>query len=312
MLPNLVIAGAPKCGTSSLHRWLDDHPAACGSRPKELFYLMDEGHPLRQGPHEHSRERVERYEQFFTHCSAAAQVRFEATTHYVYQRTAREVLADLPTEPLVLFMLRKPAERVRSSFRFTKNNLANISREMSFARYVEAVLNGNFDENVKQHFYDPASAHVLKRDVQYSRYVEPLAQWRKHLGEARMLIMLFEDMKKCPRSLMKQVAARVGIAPGFYDDYDFGAQNKSYRVRNKWVHRWARYLNDYFGNGWLKEAAKRSYLAVQQKKQERGGEEDERAFRKLERYFAPYNRQLADEFDLSLAAWSTSGKRAES
>jgi hypothetical protein len=47
-LPNLVIAGAPKCGTSSLFYWLADHPQACGSTVKETFYLMDEEHPLRR------------------------------------------------------------------------------------------------------------------------------------------------------------------------------------------------------------------------------------------------------------------------
>ena len=46
MLPNLVIAGAPKCGTTSIHRWLSAHPQSFGARQKELRYFVDEGYPL--------------------------------------------------------------------------------------------------------------------------------------------------------------------------------------------------------------------------------------------------------------------------
>src|SRR5689334_10681741 len=83
-LPNLVIAGAPKCGTSSLYRWLADHPQAFGSAPKETFYLMDEGHPLlRKGSNFHTRG-LAGYAEFFDGRNEEARVIFEATTHYLY------------------------------------------------------------------------------------------------------------------------------------------------------------------------------------------------------------------------------------
>ncbi|MCW2699729.1 MAG: hypothetical protein JWQ45_1264 [Blastococcus sp.] len=39
-LPNLVIIGAMKCGTTSLHHYLDLHPAIAMSRPKELNFFF--------------------------------------------------------------------------------------------------------------------------------------------------------------------------------------------------------------------------------------------------------------------------------
>jgi hypothetical protein len=39
-LPNLVIIGAMKCGTTSLHHYLDLHPAITMSRPKELNFFI--------------------------------------------------------------------------------------------------------------------------------------------------------------------------------------------------------------------------------------------------------------------------------
>jgi len=41
IFPNLVIAGAPKSGTSSLFFWLAAHPEVCGSQKKETYFLAD-------------------------------------------------------------------------------------------------------------------------------------------------------------------------------------------------------------------------------------------------------------------------------
>src|SRR5205085_10129086 len=218
-LPNLVIAGAPKCGTSSLYRWLADHPEACGSRVKETFYLMDEGHPLlRRGSNFHT-AGLEGYADFFGGCNGAGRVVFEATTHYIYQRTAFEVLSKLPARPRVVFLLRKPSERVYSSFRFSQNNLANVRPDLTFARFVEL---SKADAGVADwEEAAGASAFVLRNDIRYSRYVEYIAPWVERFGRGRVHVLLFEELKSNPRAFMKQFAARVGVDPAFYDAYDF-------------------------------------------------------------------------------------------
>jgi hypothetical protein len=38
-LPNLIVIGAQKCGTSSLHYYLDLHPEIEMSSPKELNFF---------------------------------------------------------------------------------------------------------------------------------------------------------------------------------------------------------------------------------------------------------------------------------
>src|SRR3954453_13232385 len=41
-LPNLVVVGAQKCGTSGLHYYLGLHPEISMSRPKELNFFIEE------------------------------------------------------------------------------------------------------------------------------------------------------------------------------------------------------------------------------------------------------------------------------
>lgn len=303
-LPNLVIAGAPKCGTSSLYRWLADHPQACGSTPKETFYLMDEGHPLAR-PGSNFRERgLEGYAEFFGGCGGGARVRFEATTHYIYQRTAPEVLSGLPARPRVVFLLRKPSERVYSSFRYSQNNLANVRRDLTFARFVElSKPDGGGDDAVWDELAG-ASAYVLRNDIRYSRYVEYVSAWVERFGRGRVDVLLFEDMKANPRAFMKSFAARVGVDASFYDSYDFPLKNETFGVRYPSLHRGVRRLNELVPAAGLKGALKRVYVKAQSGGASAGRTpEDARALEELEREFRPFNRRLADELGLNLSAW---------
>jgi hypothetical protein len=299
-LPNLVVAGAPKCGTSSLFRWLADHPEACGSTPKETFYLMDEGHPLlRRGSNFHTRG-LEGYEEFFGGCERRARVVFEATTHYIYQRTALEALSKLKTEPQIVFLLRKPSERVYSSFRYSQNNLANVRRDLTFARFVELSKRGGGELEEAA----GASAFVLRNDIAFSRYVEYLTPWVERFGRERIHVLLFEDLKSNPRAFMKEFAARVRVDASFYDSYDFAVKNETFGVRYPSLHRGVRRLNELVPAAGLKGALKRVYVKAQSGGAENGkSPEDARALEELEREFRPLNRRLADELGLNLSAW---------
>jgi hypothetical protein len=67
--PNLVVIGGLKCGTTSLHHYLNLHPEIQMSRPKELnFFVAELNWPL----------GVEWYE---SHFRAGAAVRGESSPH---------------------------------------------------------------------------------------------------------------------------------------------------------------------------------------------------------------------------------------
>lgn len=110
-LPNLIVAGAPKCGTSSLFSWLAAHPEVCGSYPKEPYYFMDVATPLFHPEANYDYHGLNRYASFFRHCSPQAKVLLEATPHYMYQ-DALNFFASLNPQPQIIFVLRKPSRQI--------------------------------------------------------------------------------------------------------------------------------------------------------------------------------------------------------
>ena len=96
--PNLVVAGAPKCGTSSLFFWLAAHPEAASSREKETFFWAPEVNRFNAkcNVQEHGSQA---YSRLFAH-TEGCKLRFEATAPYLYYREAWEGLAALHPKPV--------------------------------------------------------------------------------------------------------------------------------------------------------------------------------------------------------------------
>lgn len=300
-LPALVVAGAPKCGTSSFFTWLADHPQVCGSTVKEPFYLMDEDHPLARPEANYHRQGLDGYRAFFAPCGEPGVRAAEGTTHYYYQETARRVLADLSPQPHVVFLLRSPAERIYSSFQYTRNNLSLIRAGTSFAEFLAIGSPGG--DRVLADPHARPSLRLWSREVELSRYVEHLRPWTELFPREKLHVYLFEDLQRDPRALMRRAAADVGLDPAFYEAYAFPRRNESYAVRSQALQRFARRFARVLPGKGLRTALRGRYLRAMTRPQPPRTDEDRRLLAELADEFAPWNEQLAREFSVDLSAW---------
>lgn len=301
--PNLVIGGAPKCGTSSVFRWVADHPDTLPSSPKETFFLLDEEHPLLNTKCNVHSDGLESYGSFFEGDDSSATCVFEATTHYLYSDTAREVLSELNPIPKIVFILRNPADRIYSSFRYTKNNLARIEDDISFRQYIE-ILEGDVDREIEEIVHSQASAYVAKRELQYSRYVDYLTGWLDTFGSENVELFLFENMVEDHKHFMTQLASVIGIDPSFYRDYGYERQNATVEIRHKPLHQVARRVGYALPDGRMKHGLKQLYLTIQRGRTETQEREEHQAtlLRLDDRFEAP-NRRLGKLTGLDLSGW---------
>ena len=121
-LPDFLIIGAPKAGTTALHAALARHQALFMSPVKEpKFFLIDGPPPTRGGGpgdiptyREHIWRRAD-YEALFAGAPAGA-FRGESTPFYLYDRQAQRRIRDLIPDVKMIAMLRDPVERAHSNW----------------------------------------------------------------------------------------------------------------------------------------------------------------------------------------------------
>lgn len=298
--PNLIILGAPKCGTSSLFNWLDAHPDIAGSRRKETFILMDRDNPLLGQPNIHD-QGEEAFAGDYGEDADRAAFRLEATTHTLFQETALKAVADWQDLKVVV-VLREPAARVFSSFAYTQNNLGRIGADTTFADYLTRVDQGLplYPEVVR----DPASAFVLERDPDYSRYARWLSPWVEMLGRDRVCVVLFEEMSKEPEATVQRIFAWLGLSP-LELPQDMGARNRTETVRSPRIQRFARRLNAAvtLPDG-LKDRLKSAYMLLQKKPPSDRSEADAAALAKLRGTYVDDNAELARMTGLDFDVWT--------
>ncbi|MCW2932627.1 MAG: putative deacetylase sulfotransferase [Actinomycetia bacterium] len=120
-LPDFLVAGVPKAGTTALHAALSRHPGLHLSEIKEpKFFLTDGPPPTRGGPgdaityREHVWQR-DKYEALFEPAPPGT-LRGEATPLYLYDRDAIRRIRDLIPGAKLIVVIRDPVERAHSNW----------------------------------------------------------------------------------------------------------------------------------------------------------------------------------------------------
>jgi hypothetical protein len=106
-LPNLLIIGAAKCGTTSLHNYLNAHPEIAMSEIKELDFFVTDG-TWSNG--------ITWYEGNFDPTST---IRGESSTSYTRGQNAEGVaerINGMLSEVKLIYMVRDPIDRIRSDY----------------------------------------------------------------------------------------------------------------------------------------------------------------------------------------------------
>lgn len=296
----LFIGGAPKCGTSSLYSYLSLHPEIITSKPKETFYFMDEDHPLLNRSNNYYINGIDGFEEYFLTTERRGKVRLEATTHYLFQKSIAEKIDRLKVETKLIFVLREPATRVYSSFKYTQNNLANLSKKIPFSKYVDDQIATSSD--VPDYLVNE-KLFVLKNDIEYSKYCKHLDYWYEHFEESNIKLLLFEDLKENPEMALDLILDFIGVESFQFDRSRMGPKNVTVRIKNQKLHGLAIAFNKYLGSATPK-AIKSVYQRLQSAPKEKISKDDRDAIKKLRTYYKPYNEELQERFNLDVRKWS--------
>ena len=182
-LPNLIIIGGLKCGTTSLHHYLNLHPEVAMSRPKELnFFVTELNWPLGR-------------DWYAGHFDPSAPVRGESSPHYTNRPAFAGVsqrMRDLLGESTrLIYVVRDPIDRMLS-------------------HYMHNVGGGYDDRPIEEALADPQSSYVTR-----SRYFFQLEPYLDAFGSGSIQIVSREELKNARPETMRRAFEFCGVDPNF-------------------------------------------------------------------------------------------------
>jgi hypothetical protein len=180
-LPDFLIIGAMKSGTTSLFRDLDRHPAVFVPHQKEPSNLVHDDVCTVRGRRAYAR--------FFARAQPD-QICGEGSTNYTklpdfpgVARRARDVIGRALK---VIYLVREPVSRIESQHHHELN---------------QGRIRCGIDEAVREQ----------PRYVNYSRYAMQVTPWLEALGPEQVLILRFEKYIENRRDAVAQVCRFLGI-----------------------------------------------------------------------------------------------------
>jgi hypothetical protein len=240
LLPDFIIIGAQKCGTTSLYNYLIEHPWVAPSAVKEVHFF---DLAFARGVTWYRRQ----FPSLLKKCYARTVLRQdlvtgEASPYYIFHPHApRRIRMTLPNVKLIV-LLRNPVDRAFSHY---QHSVRSGNEPLSFEEALEKEcerLDGELEKMLANEHYRsmPHQAYsYLLRGI----YVDQLKTWLGIFPAAQMLILSSEDFYASPAATYRQTLEFLGL-PTYelreYRKYDHGG----YRAKMDSATR--RWLVEYF------------------------------------------------------------------
>ena len=224
-LPNFLIVGMAKCGTSSLSKYLQQHPEVFISRQKEPRFITSQfmDFPL-NGPKDDQVEawyvkNYEQYAQLFKDATQKAIGEASADTLYFHQGSI-PVIKQYFGDPKIIIILRNPVNRAFSAYQhLVRDQREPLSFEEALAREPERIKN-----NWELIYHYQAVSH----------YTEPVRAFKENFSQVKVIFN--EDLQRTPNAVLQEVLQFLGVDDSFNFD-DSLRHNVSGKPRNQLLHQ---------------------------------------------------------------------------
>jgi hypothetical protein len=181
-MPNLIIIGGLKCGTTSIHHYLGLHPEIQMSKPKELNFFVEELN-WDLGLDWYASRFDDRFK-----------VRGESSPHYTnlprYDGVAERIKQHCPDARLI-YMVRDPIKRILS-------------------HWMHATGAGYETRDMVEVLSDPNTQYVNR-----SRYWTQLQPYLEHFDHSQIEVITQEELQRDRDGTMRKAFAYAGVDENF-------------------------------------------------------------------------------------------------
>jgi hypothetical protein len=226
-LPNLIVIGAQKCGTSGLHYYLSLHPEVSMSNPKELnFFIAERNYP--RGLEWYSR-----------HFDPEARCRGEASPNYTaypqHLGVPERMAAAVPDAKLV-YIVRDPIDRIAAHW------VHNYAKRREKGSMRDTLLH-------------PNTSYVSR-----SRYFMQLQRFLEHYPDEQILVLDQQDLRDQRMPTLRRLFEFAGVDPGF--EHPKFEQVRHSTSRKKRATRLGMRVQKASRSRWGRRVPRRAWLAM--------------------------------------------------
>lgn len=292
-LPNFIIIGAGKSGTTSVYNYMKQHPEIfmCPIKEPRFFAYTGKINNDLQVPHKNSYFPTKTFEEYTSLFKQATNepIIGEASPIYLTSTVAAERIRKLLPEVKLLAILRNPVDR-------------------AFSHYTMLVRGGIESWEAETGF----KKDTFKKDsliVRGGLYYENLMRYFALFSEKQIKICIFEDLKRNTLSVIQDIYAYLGVDPSFKPDvserYNVGGFPKNQRlgiillwINKLWNNRSIIYMRDFVPKRFI-----RMYWALYNKNLDKRIEYPQDLRRLLLEFYREDILKLQDLIRRDLTSW---------
>jgi len=213
-MPNFIVIGGAKSGTTALHRYLAQHPDIYVTPTKEPQFFALEGREIDfQGPSMSTLDpsfkhtmvtTLEEYRALFDGVSGEKAIGDVSTWYLYFQQSAERIRHYVPDAKLIA-ILRDPAERAFSGYLHAVQ--ARLETINDFAKALEAE-----GERIRENWWP--FFHYRSRGYYYPQ----LKRYYDLFPREQVLVYLYRDYIKEPAHFLQTMFRNLGVDDSFAPD----------------------------------------------------------------------------------------------
>jgi hypothetical protein len=205
-MPNFLIIGTAKSGTTSLDRYLNQHPEIYMSSQQEPRFFIYDGEELDPQHPVHTRTitDLEAYQALFNGVSGEKAIG-EASPAYLVEPRAPERIQHYIPDAKMIAILRHPAERAYSHFlHLIKNNYETCHDFGLALQKIDKLRIGTW---------------IVRRDyLLFGFYYSNIKRYIEKFSRRQIKIFLFDDLKSDPKTLLQNIFRFLEVDDTFTPD----------------------------------------------------------------------------------------------
>ena len=223
--PNFFIVGAPKCGTTSLHEYLQHHPDVYMPYYKEPHFF---GSDLDGSRFRQFRGQPGKYLKLFRDVRGEQRIGESSPWYLVSQQAAQEIHSYDP-DARIIIMLRNPVDMMYSmwsQFRYSGNEQIEV-----FEDALAAETQRRQGQRIRRAAHCITGLHYRHM----THFSDQVQRYYNEFGRDQVMVIIFDDFRADTARVYSEALAFLGLDTSV--EVNFGVRNPNKEVRLAWLQK---------------------------------------------------------------------------